>query len=346
MYSKRSTPKLDIPGVTVRHPPQKEGEVKSAMTRLSLAILGLLTVAGFAAQGQAAQGREPQGTIAVSGAWALYPMVVRWSEGFNALHPKVRLDISAGGAGKGMADVLGGMVDVGMVSRDIYAEEVAKGAFWVAVTRDAVFPTTNSGNPVLADLMADGLTKKTLEAVWITGTITRWGWLVARMDVTDLINVYTRSDACGAAKTWAKYLGYEQEDLQGIGVYGDPGVAMSVARDPLGLGYNNLSYAYDPDTGALVPGIVVLPIDVNENGSVDPEEGPYDTKAEAVRAVARGWYPSPPSRDLNLVTLGRPSGLVKAFITWVLTDGQRFVPEVGYIPLSGEQLEQQLEKLE
>ena len=94
-----------------------------------------------------------KGTITASGAFALYPMVIRWGEEFTKLHPGVQFDISAGGAGKGMADTLSGAVDIGMVSRDIAPEEEAQGAYWVSVTKDAVFPAVNAQNPVLADLL-------------------------------------------------------------------------------------------------------------------------------------------------------------------------------------------------
>jgi len=63
-----------------------------------------------------------QGTIRVSGAWALYPMMVKWGEEYRKVHPKVRVDISAGGAGKGVVDALAGLVNVGMVSREITLE--------------------------------------------------------------------------------------------------------------------------------------------------------------------------------------------------------------------------------
>ena len=39
-----------------------------------------------------------KGEIQLSGAFALYPMVVRWAEEFRKIHPEVRIDISAGGA--------------------------------------------------------------------------------------------------------------------------------------------------------------------------------------------------------------------------------------------------------
>lgn len=105
---------------------------------IPLMCLALLVTACGQAETQVQAGGKLQGTITVSGAWALYPMMVRWGEEFQKLHPDVKFDISAGGAGKGMADALSGAVDIGMVSRTIYPEEVEKGAFWVAVTKDAV----------------------------------------------------------------------------------------------------------------------------------------------------------------------------------------------------------------
>jgi len=65
---------------------------------------------------------KTKGTLTLSGAFALYPMAVRWAEEFRKINPDVRIDISAGGAGKGITDALNNMVDLGMVSREIYAE--------------------------------------------------------------------------------------------------------------------------------------------------------------------------------------------------------------------------------
>ena len=45
---------------------------------------------------------ELEGTIQVSGAFALYPLMVQWADEFGALHPKVRIDVSAGGRARPM----------------------------------------------------------------------------------------------------------------------------------------------------------------------------------------------------------------------------------------------------
>ncbi len=290
------------------------------------------------------QGGEPAGTITASGAFALYPLVVKWGEEYSKLHPNVKFDISAGGAGKGMTDALGGQVDIGMVSRSIKPEEEQKGAYWVSVVKDAVFPAINAKNPVLQDLLRKGVTRDQFVDVFITGKIKKWGELVGRPEITDAIHVYTRSDSAGAADAWAKFLGKTQEDLKGIGVYGDPGIMDAVVKDPLGIGYNNLGYAYDPSSGQQIAGSIVLPIDVNNNGQADADEI-FDTKAKAVQGVATGKYPSPPARALNMVTKNKPTGLVHDFILWTLTDGQKFVDSAGYVALPQDTLNQSLQKI-
>ncbi|MBI5567140.1 MAG: substrate-binding domain-containing protein [Chloroflexi bacterium] len=309
-----------------------------------LIIVGLLS--GCAAPAAAPSGSgELKGTITVSGAFALYPLMVKWGEEFQKIHPGVQFDISAGGAGKGMTDALAGQADIGMVSREIKADEEKQGAYWVSVTKDAVFGIVNAKNPVLQELKSTGVSREVLIDIYITGKIKTWGEVVGKPEITDEIHVYTRSDAAGAPETWAKYLdNKKQEDLQGIGVFGDPGITDAVAKDPLGIGYNNLGYAFDATSGNPISGIDVLPIDVNVDGQIDTNET-ITTKAQAIAAVAAGHYPSPPARALNVVTKGKPSGLVRAFILWTLTDGQQFVDSAGYIPLTQVLLDDGVAKL-
>lgn len=286
----------------------------------------------------------PEGTITISGAWALYPMMTRWAEEYQEVYPNVQFDISAGGAGKGMADALGDIVDIGMVSRNVTPEEEQNGAYWIAVTKDAVLPMVNANNPVINDLMKQGLTQEMFTRIFITGEFKTWGDVIGKPEIQDEIHVYTRSDAAGAPETWAQYLGKKQEDLLGIAVYGDPGLLEAVIKDPLGIGYNNLGYAYDMNSGEPVSGALSLPIDVNENGMADPEEI-LETKAEAIEMVALGKYPSPPARPLNVVTHGKPEGIIAGFLEWILVDGQKFVGEAGYVSLTADQLTTSLGKL-
>jgi phosphate transport system substrate-binding protein len=288
---------------------------------------------------------ELKGTISISGAFALYPMTVKWAEEFQKLHPEVRIDISAGGAGKGMTDALSQMIDLGMFSRGVSKEEIDKGAWYVAVTKDAVLPTINANNPYLKEIKSNGLTRDNFASLFISKTTRTWNQLVKSAGA-DKINVYTRSDACGAAEMWGKYLGKNQESLEGVGVFGDPGMTDAVKNDKFGIGYNNVIYAFDIKSRKTYPGMDVIPVDINANGKIDKEEAFYTTLDEVMEAIRMGVYPSPPARELYFVSKGKPQNIaVLEFIKWILADGQKYVNEAGYVALSPEKIKNELMKL-
>lgn len=290
---------------------------------------------------------ELKGTISISGAFALYPMTARWAEEFRKIHPKVRIDISAGGAGKGMTDALSGIVDLGMFSRGISDVEKAKGVWWLAATKDAVLPTINSNSPALDIVKRRGVTREEFVKLFITREITTWGELLATKTTDNKkINIYTRSDACGAAQMWGQYLGENQESLLGIGIFGDPGMADAVKNDIYGIGYNNVIYIYDITTRLKHPNLDVIPIDLNENGTIEDNEMFYDSLDDIMLAIKDEKYPSPPARELYFVAKGKPENkAVIEFLKWVITDGQNFVKEGGYVQLSEEKLANELAKL-
>ena len=300
-------------------------------------MLCALLVAAFLAPHQAAA-QPSRGSLSLSGAWALYPLAIRWQEEFQKTHPGAMIDVQAGGAGKGIADALAGVVDIGMVSREINPAEVEKGAFALAVAKDAVVATISAKNPLRAEILQRGLKREDLAAIWIGGAATTWDSLLDRAGKTP-IHVFTRSDACGAAETWAAYLGGHQEDLGGVGVYGDPGLAEAVRRDPLAVGFNNVNFAFDAKTLRPVAGLEICPIDLDGNGRIDPAERIYATRDDVVRAIASGVYPSPPARDLYFVVKGRPrEPLLAEFLAWVLTEGQKYVGEMGYIAVGPDRI--------
>jgi len=284
--------------------------------------------------------------ITVSGAFALFPIVSLWAEEYSALNPNVTFDVQGGGAGKGMTDMLTGAADIAMLSRDPRQEELDQGSFLVPVTIDAVVGTVNANNPYLAELQAQGLTPEEANAIWITGEIATWGQLLGT-DAAESINVYTRSDSAGAAEMWALFSqGEAQEDLIGTAVNADPGLAEAVRQDPLGVGYNNIGFSYDQATGLPLAGLQIIPFDLNDNGQIDPEEDFYGTRDELTAAIAAEIYPYPPARALYLVTKGEPSPAIAAFYRWILTDGQAFVADAGYVLLPEARIQEALTLVE
>lgn len=273
-------------------------------------------------------------------------MAVKWAEEFQKLHPSVQIDVSAGGAGKGMADALNKMVDLGMVSRSVSPEEVAKGAWYIALTQDAVLPVINSNNPAFDSIQVHGLTKDQFVSIFITHKIKDWNSCFKGLKEAK-IDVFTRSDACGAGEMWAKYLDKNQDDIKGIGVFGDPGMADAVKADPLAIGYNNVIYAYDINSRLPYVGLSIVPIDINGDRIIEPPENFYQNLDSVMSAVQSGRYPSPPARDLYFVSKGKPeSKVVVEFIKWILKEGQGYVKNAGYVRLTNDKIKAELNKLE
>ena len=320
-----------------------QNKMKVFITVLIIGMVGIVSLSGCTTQ--------KENTIKVSGAYSLYPMMVVWAQQYQTLHPDIKIDVSSGGAGKGMADALAGSVNLGMVSRDVSTAESDQGIIAVAVVEDAVLATINTGNPVLNKILEKGLTKQQLREIFINYSISTWGQLIGDSNNTDPIKVYSRSDPCGAAEAWVKYLGdYTQDDIPTIEeitkVKGDDSMSKSIASDPLGIGYSNVNYIYSNTTNAPKEGLTVVPLDLNENGTIDPEESFYESRDDVVNSEINNALPSPPSRLVYLVTLNNFTGITKDFVRWILTDGQQYTFNNGYGAVPSDLLDDQLQILE
>jgi phosphate transport system substrate-binding protein len=315
--------------------------MNKSMLFLAITIFSVL----FESCSYSAEEKEP--SISFSGAFALYPLVQTWAEEYNKTHPQVRFDIQAGGAGKGLTDVLSGSVDVGMFSREITDAEKRRGVWWIALCKDAVLPTINSQNPYIDIIRAKGLTKAELQSIFFDNHPSTWDSLFKINSATqNKIAVYTRADAAGAADSWASFFGKKQENLKGISVAGDPGIADAVRKDKNAIGYNNTLFVYDIKTGEKIPAMDVVPIDLNTNGRIDDSEHFYTDLSTFLDAVNTGKFPSPPARDLYFITKGRPQRPeILDFFKWVLTDGQKLVHQDGYVPLQPDLIHEQVRKV-
>jgi phosphate transport system substrate-binding protein len=92
------------------------------------------------------------------------------------------------------------------------------------------------------------------------------------------------------------------------------GISTEVQQNPNAIGYDGLGYV-TPDQKVVAVG--------REPG------GPFILPS--VETVNDGTYPV--SRPLYMYTAGEPTGVVKAYLEWILTEGQAIVPTLGFVPL-------------
>ncbi len=205
----------------------------------------------------------------------------------------------------------------------------------------------NSRNPLIENILKIGITQVEFTKIYIDQSIKTWNQLPELKRPETNLTVYTRSDACGAAEMWGKFLDQSQESLGGIGVYGDPCIADAVKNEPNGIGFNNEIYVFDITSRKVFEGLAIIPLDLNQNHQIDADETFYGSLDQIMLAIALGKYPSPPTRDLYLISKGKPvNPLTIRFLQWILTDGQRFVSDAGYVQLSTEKVDSELLKLQ
>jgi len=269
-------------------------------------------------------------------------MVEVWVDQYEE-QSDARFDVSGGGTGVGVSDVLNDQVDIAMMGRQPEPEEEEQGLFAVPMLIDTVVGTVNIENPVLDELQAEGLTREDLEAVF-TREVTNWGELVDA-DVDEDIVVYGRSDASAAYKQWGDFLAgeadaYTQNDLQSVAdanYNGDQPVAEAVGGEPNAISLNNINYVYDLSSGELEGDIRPVPLDRDGTG-LSAEEDFYETRDEFLSAVEAAV-----GREKHLAADGGFEGPAVDFVEYVLTEGQQYVRENGYVPLEQDRLDEALD---
>lgn len=272
------------------------------------------------------------GPVKIAGAYALYPLMQLWIREFQKLHPDIKIEIQPIGSGRGLTELMRGNADLAMVSGDI--PESRDTMIWIApVARLATVIICNAENPYLKKIRAQGMNRDDLAAIFTNDNPKKWGDLFGKPG-KDPIHIYIRSDSSGAADVLAKYLWIGPGDMKGTGVNGEDKLIEAVKKDPLALGYCNFIWAFDPATFRFADGFNIVPLDLNNNGKIDPKESFYDSVPRLQRAMWSGKFPCALTRSLSLASKGKPGTKeVVEFLKYILTDGQKLVANEGYIEL-------------
>jgi phosphate transport system substrate-binding protein len=250
--------------------------------------------------------------ITVKGSDTMVILAQRWAEKYMSAHPDVTVQVTGGGSGTGISALINGSTDICNASRPMKQSERDKlksryGSLGVEIksAKDGVTVYVNDSNPV---------TELTLEQVKgiFTGKITNWKEVGGR---DEKIITYGRENSSGTFVYFRdNVLGGADYSSTVQSLPGTAAVVNSVARDKNGIGYGGAAYA---------KGIIQLKMK-KDAGS----EG-YAPTAENIKS---GVYPI--SRYLYMYVAHRPTGAMKEYVDWILSDeGQKIVSEVGYFPI-------------
>jgi phosphate transport system substrate-binding protein len=302
-----------------------------------VAVLGCLAALALVAAGCGGDdgGADGAGSIAIDGSSTVGPFATRASEEFRADNPDVRITVGISGTGGGFERFCAGETDISDASRMIDEEEVAlceeNGIEYVElqVAADALTNIVNVANDWATCLTVDQLTR-----IWGPDSdVGNWNQVDPSFpDVplklygpgtdsgtfdyfTDVINGEE-----GASRT--DFSASEDDNVIVQGVSGDEG----------GLGYLGFSY-YEENQDTL--------------GALEVDGG-SGCVAPSVEAAQDGTY-TPLSRPLLMYVktsalTDNPS--VADFLNFTLENGQSIAEASRVVPLSQEQIDEQLQKLE
>ena len=256
-------------------------------------------------------------SIENKGSDTLVNLALAWAEAYMELDPDVRISVTGGGSGTGIAAMINGTVDLANASRAMKDEEIAaaeaNGISPVehVVARDAIAVVVHPSNPV------DGLTLQQISDIY-TGAITRWSQVGGEDRPIVLLSRESNSGTHVYFLENVIRMGDEDSDLlfspDTLLMPSSEGISAEVRQNPNAIGYDGLGYVtQDQKMVAVASGA----------------EGPY--VLPSVETVNNDSYPI--SRPLFMYTAGEPAGQVGIYLDWVLNEGQGLVTKLGFVPL-------------
>ena len=289
---------------------------------------------------------ELTGSFTITGAYALYPLARRWSDDFMKIHPGVKIEVVAGGTGRGIEDLHSKHNQLAMISRPLSDEEQSDSIWTIPVAKAGVAPIINQRNPYFKRILERGIDPQKLIRLFTGDKPMTWGELLDTLS-KDKVVVYTRADESGAAVVWADFLWKQSSDLKGAKVTGDDEMIKSVRSNPLSIGYCNFSYAFDSVSGDRAKDIQVMPIDLDFDKKIDRKEIPFSNINKAHRGLWLGYYPKNLTRELTFGSIGKPTDqAVLEFLHYTLTTGQSIVGKSGFCELNDVYKRSALERLQ
>jgi len=283
-------------------------------------LLTALVLAGCG--GPSANGSQPtviaSTTIENKGSDTMVNLALAWAESYQVSHPDVRISVTGGGSGTGIAALINRTAVIANASRKIKPEEkseaIANGVdpMELVVARDAIAIIVNTNNTV------DHLTIDQLSEIY-SGVINNWAEVGGR---DGLIVRLSRETNSGTHVYFLEQV-IRHGDSQDTTLFApetlllpsSEGISAEIRQNPNAIGYDGLGY--------VTPDLKVVAV-------ARDASGPFELPSAAT--VESGSYPL--SRDLYMYTAGEPAGQTAAYLQWILgPDAQAIVTSLGFVPL-------------
>lgn len=257
-------------------------------------------------------------SIENKGSDTIVNLALAWAEAYQVIQPEIRISITGGGSGTGIAALINGTVDIANASRQIKEEE-RKNAEANGITpkeyvvaRDAIAIIVHPENPV------NQLTIDQISAIY-SGQISNWSEVggenrpIVRLsrETNSGTHVYFLENVLRKGEKDNKTL-FSMDTLL---LPSSEIISAEIRQNPNAIGYDGLGYVTE-DLKTIAVGL--------------ESTGPFILPS--AKSVNDRQYPI--ARDLYMYTAGEPEGEVLEYLNWILgPEAQKIVNELGFVPI-------------
>lgn len=243
------------------------------------------------------------------------PLAEKWAEEYEKVNPGVDIVLIKGNSSDDEVDL--SLSSLGNIP----------------AARFALLPVTNVDNPNLKELNRKKLNSKDISELFFVGNVleSSAGSNNTEFDLT----VYSGNNSDSFAEAFASHFGYMKADIKGKRISGDDiFLVNAIQKDNEGVAFNNLSYIFDVETRNLKEGLAIISLDIkNEHIKVLGEEN-IDKAIDLLENESISLIP--------IETFGfiseKENNEAARFLDWVLTEGQKYNKEYGFLRVSHDHL--------
>ena len=286
---------------------------------ITILVLVLSTSCGPASSSAETASNSSEKYIENKGSDTIVNLALAWAERYQQEHPDVRISVTGGGSGTGIASLINGTVDIANASRKIKEEEMAEAQsngiepVEHIIARDAIAVIVNPENPV------SQLTLKQISDIY-SGKISNWSEVGGEDRPIVRLSRETNSGTHVYFLETVLRLGSKEDktlfSMDTLLLPSSEGIIAEVRQNPNAIGYDGLGY---------------VPKDLKMIAIAEQEGGAY--VLPSIATVNDKTYPI--ARDLYMYTNGEPTGVVKEYLDWILSpEAQQIVADLGFVPVS------------
>lgn len=246
-------------------------------------------------------------------------LALAWAERYQTVRPEVRISVTGGGSGTGIAALINGTVDIANASRQIKPEELEAASRGgqepqeFVIARDAIAVVINPSNPV------DQLTLQQISDIY-SGKFNNWIEVGGEDRPIVRLSRETNSGTHVYFLEEVLRLGDENNDTlfsrDTLLLPSSEGIGSEVRDNPNAIGYDGLGYVTE---------------DMKMVAVARDENSPY--YLPSIETVNSGAYPI--ARDLYMYTASTPDGVIEEYLNWILSpEAQEIVADLGFVPVS------------